>query len=155
PLGSPIRRSPSVMRIWSTCCATTAFVSSLSGPRPPRPHFRLTTVNAAAVVDICIRLDGIPLELAAVRVRGMGVGYLSMRLDDRFRLLTGGDRAALPRQQTLHTSPAWSYGLLPEAERAILRRLGTFVGGFSLEAAEAVCAGEYASESGRATILPA
>ncbi len=120
------------------------------------PSFRLTEVNAAAVVDICRRLDGLPLalELAAVRVRGMGVAYLNTRLDDRFRLLTGGDRAALPRQQTLRTSLAWSYGLLPEPERAVLRRLGVFVGSYSLEAAEAVCAGADITRDGRAVIHP-
>ncbi len=92
------------------------------------------------------------LELVAVRVRGMGVVYLASRLDDRFRLLAGGDRTTTPRQQTLHTLMDWSYSLLPEPERVVLRRLGVFVGGFALEAAEVVCAGESISQSGRATI---
>lgn len=120
------------------------------------PSFRLTEVNAASVVDVCRQLDGMPLalELAAVRVRGMGVAYMSTRLNDRFRLLTGGDRATASRQQALHTSLDWSYSLLPEAERVVLRRLGVFVGSFSLEAAEAVCAGEYANPSGRAMVQP-
>ncbi|MGE5333305.1 MAG: LuxR C-terminal-related transcriptional regulator [Nitrososphaerota archaeon] len=118
------------------------------------PSFRLTVVNAAPVVEICRRLDGIPLalELAAVRVRGMGVAFLGARLDDRFRLLTGGDRASAPHQQALNTSLDWSYSLLPEPERVVLRRLGIFVGSFSLEAAEAVCAGEYATGGERAII---
>lgn len=119
------------------------------------PSFRLTAVNAAPVVEICRRLDGIPLalELAAVRVRGMGVAFLGARLDDRFRLLTGGDRASAPHQQALHTSLDWSYSLLPEPERVVLRRLGIFVGSFSLEAAEAVCAGEYTTGDKRAIIV--
>jgi non-specific serine/threonine protein kinase len=120
------------------------------------PSFRLTEVNAASVIDICRRLDGIPLalELAAVRVRGMGVAYLDARLDDRFRLLTGGDRAMPSRQQALQTSLEWSYSLLSEPERVVLRRLGIFVGPFSLEAAESVCAGDYVTQSEQETILP-
>lgn len=119
------------------------------------PSFRLTSVNVASVVEICRRLDGIPLalELAAVRVRGLGVAYLGARLDDRFRLLTGGDRTMAPHQQALHTSLDWSYSLLSEPERVVLRRLGIFVGSFSLEAAEAVCAGEYVTQGERAMIV--
>ncbi|HEY1391426.1 MAG TPA: LuxR C-terminal-related transcriptional regulator [Ktedonobacterales bacterium] len=119
------------------------------------PSFRLTSVNVASVMDICRRLDGIPLalELAAVRVRGLGVAYLGARLDDRFRLLTGGDRTMAPHQQALHTSLDWSYSLLSEPERVVLRRLGIVVGSFSLEAAEAVCAGEYATQGERAMIV--
>ncbi|HEU5438154.1 MAG TPA: LuxR C-terminal-related transcriptional regulator [Ktedonobacterales bacterium] len=119
------------------------------------PSFRLTEVNATSVVDVCRQLDGMPLalELAAVRVRGMGVAYMSTRLNDRFRLLTGGDRTTASRQQALHTSLDWSHSLLPEAERVVLRRLGVFAGSFSLEAAEAVCAGEYVGQSGQALVL--
>lgn len=118
------------------------------------PSFRLTAVNAAAVVELCRRLDGIPLalELAAVRVRGMGVAYLGARLDDRFRLLTGGDRSIAPHQQALHTSLDWSYSLLSESERVVMRRLGVFIGSFSLEAAEAVCTGEYVTRDERVMI---
>ncbi|HEX8995417.1 MAG TPA: LuxR C-terminal-related transcriptional regulator [Ktedonobacterales bacterium] len=106
------------------------------------PSFHLSSVTAPAVVEICRRLDGIPLalELAAMRVRGMGVAYLGARLDDRFRLLAGGSGAAEPRQQTLDATVAWSYDLLSERERLTLRRLGVFMGDFSPEAAEAVCA---------------
>ncbi|HEU0027914.1 MAG TPA: LuxR C-terminal-related transcriptional regulator [Ktedonobacterales bacterium] len=109
--------------------------------RAAEPSFRLTSVTAPAVVEICRTLDGIPLalELAAMRVRGMGVAHLGARLDDRFRLLTSGDRAGEPRQRTLYAAVDWSYGLLPERERVVMRRLGVFIGNFSLKAAEAVC----------------
>ena len=118
------------------------------------PSFRFTDVTAGAVVEICRRLDGIPLalELAAVRVRGMGVAFLAARLDQRFRLLTEGDRTALPRQQTLHATVEWSERLLPEPEQVVLRRLGVFVGGWTLEAAESVCAGAYQSHNGQETL---
>jgi DNA-binding CsgD family transcriptional regulator len=92
---------------------------------------------------ICRRLDGIPLavELAAARLRGMPAGELEARLDERFLLLTGGSRAALPRQQTLRAMVDWSWELLTGAERAVLARLSVFAGGFGLAAAEAVTAG--------------
>ena len=99
----------------------------------------------AAVAQVCQRLDGIPLaiELAAARVKALPVEQIAARLDDRFRLLTGGSRTALPRQQTLRALIDWSYDLLSEPERALLRRLSVFAGGWTLEAAEAVCAGEW------------
>jgi predicted ATPase/class 3 adenylate cyclase/DNA-binding CsgD family transcriptional regulator len=105
-----------------------------------RPGFGLTAENAAAVAAICRRLDGIPLalELAAARVRTLPPERIAAQLDDRFRLLTGGARTSLPRQQTLLASVAWSEALLDAAERAAWRRLGVFVGGFTLDAAEAV-----------------
>ena len=90
--------------------------------RPPSPTFRLTEQNAPSVVDICRRLDGIPLaiELAAARVRALSVESIAERLTDRFRLLTGGDRTALPRQQTLRALIDWSYDLLDaRRERAL------------------------------------
>src|SRR5690348_3956099 len=92
---------------------------------------------------ICRALDGIPLaiELAAARLRTMSVEQLAGRLDDRFRLLTGGSRTALPRHRTLRAVIDWSWALLTDAERIVLRRLSVFVGGASLEAAERVCAG--------------
>src|SRR5579884_1260938 len=107
-----------------------------------RPDFAVTAQNAASVVQICSRLDGIPLaiELAAARARALAVEQLAQRLDDRFRLLTGGSRTALPRQQTLRATIDWSYDLLSQAERTLLRRLSVFLGGWTLEAAEAVCA---------------
>jgi predicted ATPase len=107
------------------------------------PAFVVTDKNAPAVAQVCSRLDGIPLaiELAAARVKMLKVEQIAERLDDRFRLLTGGSRTALPRQQTLQAMIDWSYDLLPEPERALLRRLSVFAGGWTLEAAETVCQG--------------
>ena len=109
--------------------------------RAAKPDFRVNGA-AAALAAVCRRLDGIPLaiELAAARVRTLPVEAIAARLDDRFRLLTGGDRTALPRQQTLRALIDWSYELLSEDERAVFRRLAVFAGGWTLEAAEAVCA---------------
>ena len=104
-------------------------------------RFELTASNQAAVVDLCRRLDGLPLaiELAAVRTRALAPGQICERLDDRFGLLTGGSRVALPRHQTLRTTIEWSYDLLSLAERTLLRRLCVFAGRFRLEDAEPVC----------------
>jgi non-specific serine/threonine protein kinase len=107
-----------------------------------RAEFAVTHENAPAVAQICQRLDGIPLaiELAAARVTALPVETIHERLDDRFRLLTGGySRTALPRQQTLRALIDWSYDLLTEPERMLLRRLSVFAGGWTLDAAEAVC----------------
>jgi predicted ATPase/DNA-binding CsgD family transcriptional regulator len=106
--------------------------------------FELTASNRAAVVDLCRRLDGLPLaiELAAVRTRALTAAQLLDRLTDRFGLLTGGSRAALPRHQTLRTTIDWSHDLLTAAERALLRRLGVFAGRFTLEDVESVCASD-------------
>ncbi len=106
-----------------------------------RPGFQLTRNNAQAVAQICYRLDGIPLaiELAAARVKTMPVETIAVRLDDRFRLLTGGSRTALPRHQTLRAALDWSYALLTEAERVLFCRVVAFTGGFTLDAAENVC----------------
>jgi len=108
-----------------------------------QPGFRLMDNNAPAVVQVCRRLDGIPLaiELAAARVKVLTVEQIAARLDDRFRLLTGGSQRGLPRHRTLRAAMDWSYGLLSEQERVVLRRLSTFAGGWTLEAAEAVCSG--------------
>ena len=105
-----------------------------------QPGLRLDPANAAAVARICRRLDGIPLaiELAAARVSVLTVEQIAARLDDRFRLLTGGGRTALPRQQTLRALIDWSHDLLTEPERVLLRRLSVFAGGWTLEAAEVV-----------------
>jgi len=107
-------------------------------------HFQITNANAPAIAQICFRLDGIPLaiELAAARVKGLSAEQIASRLDDRFRLLTGGSRTALPRQQTLQATIDWSYRLLSEQERVLLRRLSVFAGGWTLEAAEQVCASD-------------
>ncbi len=108
-----------------------------------QPQFTLTAENAPAVAQICQRLDGIPLalELAATRVKALAVEQIAARLDDSFHLLTGGSRTALPRQQTLRATMDWSHSLLTEPERRLFRRLAVFSGTWSLEAAEAVCAG--------------
>jgi predicted ATPase/class 3 adenylate cyclase/DNA-binding XRE family transcriptional regulator len=108
------------------------------------PGFMLTQDNAPALAQVCARLDGIPLalELAAARVTVLRVEQIATRLDDRFRLLTGGSRTAVPRQQTLRALIDWSYDLLADSERVLLRRLSVFAGGWTLEAAEAVCAGD-------------
>ena len=108
-----------------------------------QPNFRLTNAVAPAVAQICHRLDGIPLaiELAAARMKALSVDQIAARLDDRFQLLTGGSRTALPRHQTLQALIDWSYDLLADAERALLDRLSVFAGGWTLEAAETVCAG--------------
>jgi tetratricopeptide (TPR) repeat protein len=103
--------------------------------------FQLTDENASAVAQICSRLDGIPLaiELAASRITVFSPEQIARRLDDRFKLLTGGSRTALPRQQTLRALIDWSYDLLEEPERALLRRLSVFAGGWTFEAAETIC----------------
>jgi predicted ATPase/DNA-binding CsgD family transcriptional regulator len=108
--------------------------------------FQVTDSNRSAVVEVCRRLDGLPLaiELAAVRTRVLTVEQIRDRLNDRFGFLTGGGRAALPRHQTLHTTIEWSYGLLNVRERALLSRLCVFAGRFTFEDAAAVCAPDEA-----------
>jgi predicted ATPase len=108
------------------------------------PDFELTDANAAAVAQVCRRLDGVALalELAAARVRALRVEQIAARLDDAFHLLTSGSRTVLPHQQTLRATMDWSHALLSDAERACFRRLAVFAGGWKLAAAEAVCAGE-------------
>jgi predicted ATPase/DNA-binding SARP family transcriptional activator len=108
------------------------------------PSFRLTEENAAAVAQICRRLDGIPLaiELAAARVKVLAPEQIAQRLDDAFALLTSGSRTALPRHRTLRAAIDWSHALLSEPERLLMKRLSIFAGGFTLEAAEVVCADE-------------
>jgi predicted ATPase/class 3 adenylate cyclase len=107
------------------------------------PKFRVTQKNAAAVADICHRLDGIPLalELAAARARALPIETIAARLNDRFRLLVTGDQTVLPRQRTLRALIDWSYDLLDAPERALFQRLAVFAGGFTLEAAEEIGAG--------------
>jgi predicted ATPase/DNA-binding winged helix-turn-helix (wHTH) protein len=114
----------------------------VSRARAAEPRYVAEGPVLAATAAICRRLDGIPLaiELAATRIAGFGVGGVAARLDDRFRLLTGGSRT-LPRHQTMRATLDWSYDLLSESERVVLRRLGVFVGAFTLDAASAVAAG--------------
>ena len=114
--------------------------SSWTAPAQPIPNSYLTEANASSVAKICSRLDGIPLaiELAAARVKLLSPEQIAARLDDRFRLLIGGSRTALPRQQTLRALIDWSYDLLSEDEKRLLRTASVFVGGWTLEALEAV-----------------
>ena len=108
------------------------------------PDFAIDPDSGPAVAELCRRLDGMPLaiELAAARVRVLPAGELAARLDDRFRLLTGGARTADPRQQTLRATVDWSWELLEEPDRRLFRRLAVFEGGWTLDAAEAVCTGD-------------
>ncbi|MBW0018026.1 MAG: LuxR family transcriptional regulator [Mycobacterium sp.] len=109
--------------------------------RLARPDFVVTEANSTAVAEICQRLDGMPLaiELAAARVRALSLTEIVDSLHDRFRLLTGGSRTAVRRQQTLRASVDWSHALLTETERILFRRLSVFFGGFDLPAAQFVC----------------
>jgi len=106
-----------------------------------KPGFALTEKEAPAVAELCARLEGIPLalELAAARMRSMSIQDINKRLNDRFKLLTGGGRVLMERQQTLRALVAWSYDMLREEEQWLLERLSIFAGGFDLEAAEAIC----------------
>jgi predicted ATPase/class 3 adenylate cyclase len=117
--------------------------------RQQQPSFKLDDRNVANVVEICRRLDGIPLalELAAARVRTLTVAEVAKRLDDRFRLLTGGARTALQRQQTLRATIDWSYDLLSGDERIVFARLAVFAGSWTIAAAERVCAGDPIPEA--------
>lgn len=120
----------------------------LERARAIRADYALTEKNAGSLAEIVRRLDGIPLalELAAARLRMLTTEKIAERLNDRFRLLTGGRRTALPRQQTLEALIDWSWQLLDEKERILLRRLSVFSGGWSLEAAEQICAFEPLDE---------
>ncbi|MEV1004604.1 BTAD domain-containing putative transcriptional regulator [Nonomuraea sp. NPDC050202] len=138
PLGLPADSSDqAVLR------ASSAVRLFLDRAAAASPGFALTDGNARAIASICRRLDGLPLalELASTRVRVLDVNELAERLDDRFRLLTGGHRGAPARQQTLRAMIDWSWELLTSAEQAVLRRLAIHSDGCTLEAAEAVCAG--------------
>ncbi len=114
------------------------------------PSFTLDTTNAAAVVEICRRLDGIPLalELAAARINVLSAVEIAQGLGDRFRLLTGGRRTAVPRQRTLQALIDWSWDLLTDEDRRLLRRLSVFAGGWTLEAAVSVAADLPAAQGG-------
>ena len=127
-------------RVPSLSLADEAIELFADRARRARPDFRVTDDNSATIADICRRLDGMPLaiELAAARVRALSLAHIVENLHDRFRLLTGGARTALHRHQTLRASVDWSHALLTEPERSLFRRLGVFLGGFDLEAAQAV-----------------
>ena len=113
-----------------------------------QPSFTITKSNSPSIAGICRRLDGMPLaiELAAARMAILEPQQILPRLDDRFRLLARGDRAALPRHRTLRATVDWSYELLSDEQQTMLRRLSVFVGGWTLEAAEAACGSETAGE---------
>jgi predicted ATPase/class 3 adenylate cyclase/DNA-binding CsgD family transcriptional regulator len=127
-------------RVPSLSLADEAIELFTDRARRVRPDFAVGDDNAAAVAEICRRLDGVPLaiELAAARVRALSLAEILEGLHDRFRLLTGGARTAMRRQQTLRASVDWSHALLTEPERVLLRRLAVFLGGFDLDAARAV-----------------
>jgi predicted ATPase/class 3 adenylate cyclase len=131
------RRSLSIEQV-SQYAAVRLFIERATAMAPT---FAVTNQNAPAVAQICWRLDGIPLaiELAASRVRVLSAEQIAARLDDSFRLLTGGSRTLLPRQQTLRALVDWSHDLLTEREKIVFRRLAAFTGGFGVEAAEVVC----------------
>jgi non-specific serine/threonine protein kinase len=140
PLPTPDPRYATSTQILQEYDAVQLFVDRACAANA---SFRLGDANVGAVATICQRLDGIPLaiELAAARVRSLSAENIAARLDDRFRLLPGGDQTAAPRQQTLRASLDWSYDLLTPEEAVILRRLAVFAGGWTLEAAETVAAG--------------
>ena len=131
-------------RVWRIPSLATSEAVEVFADRAgaARAGFTLTEHNRPSIAQICERLDGLPLaiELAASRLRALSVEQITTRLDDRFNLLTGGARTALPRHQTLRTLIDWSYDLLSEPERLLLGRLSVFAGGWTLEAAEAACA---------------
>ncbi len=119
------------------------------------PAFRVDAGNARAIAEICRRLDGMPLaiELAAARVRALGVAQIAARLDDAFQLLTRGGRVAAPRHQTLEAVVDWSHALLGDAERVVFRRLAAFAGGFTLAAAEVVVPDAELGDASSATAI--
>ena len=141
PLSLPLAGAPPAADSIGQSEAVRLFVERA---RAVRPSFELTPANAATVARICQQLDGLPLaiELAAARMRGMTPEQILQHLGDRFSLLSGGSRTALARHQTLSALIDWSYELLPAEEAALLRRLAVFRDGWTLEAAEAVCAGQ-------------
>jgi predicted ATPase/DNA-binding winged helix-turn-helix (wHTH) protein len=134
PLAVPFETTTSSAREFGAVALFEARV------RAADPRFALNDENLALVIDICRRLDGLPLaiELAAARVATLGLRPVGEKLDARFKLLTGGSRAALRRHQTLRAALEWSHNLLNDAEQAVFRRLGVFAGGFTMELAQAV-----------------
>ncbi len=128
----------------STTETPAAVALFVARARAADPRLQPTSAQLVTIADICRRLDGMPLaiELAAARVRLLGIDGLRARLDERFNVLTGGTRSVLRRHQTLRATLEWSHQLLSAEERAVFRRLGVFVGGFSLELAQAVAADE-------------
>ena len=141
PLSLPQNQEQSILEAWSQFEATRLFVERA---QIVLPEYEVTADNVGSLVQICQRLDGIPLaiELAAARTKILTTAQIAARLDDRFRLLTSRSRDALPRQQTLRALIDWSWELLSADEQRLLSRLSIFAGGMDLEAVEAVCAGD-------------
>jgi predicted ATPase/DNA-binding winged helix-turn-helix (wHTH) protein len=138
PLALPDSRSMSTVEILSQCPAVALFAQRAVAAKP---DFALNPENALAIAEICVRLDGLPLaiELAAARIKVLSPGAMQARLESRLMLLTGGARDLPQRQQTLRAAMDWSYDLLSPAEQKLFARLSVFVGGCTLEGAEAVC----------------
>jgi predicted ATPase/class 3 adenylate cyclase/DNA-binding CsgD family transcriptional regulator len=134
-----------IWRVSSLSIADEAVELFTDRARLVSPDFTVTDDNAAAVAEICQRLDGMPLaiELAAARVRALSLTDILTGLQDRFRILTGGARTSVRRQQTLRASVDWSHALLTEIDRVLFRRLAVFQGGFDLDAAQAVVTDEH------------
>jgi predicted ATPase/Tfp pilus assembly protein PilF len=141
PLSLPDPEHPTDLATLAEHEAVELFVDRA---RSVKSGFALTHANAASVAELCVRLEGIALaiELAASRVKVLSVQQIADRLGDRLNLLTGGSRTAAPRYQALAAAIDWSYNLLTEAEKTLFRRLSVFSGGWTLEAAESVCAGD-------------
>ena len=152
PLGMPAPGAAAQEAL--ACSAIRLFADRAAAASP---GFVVDAATVGAVVEICRRLDGQPLaiELAAARLRSMPVTQIAERLDDRFRLLTGGSRAALPRQRTLRAVVDWSWELLTEAERILARRIAIFPAGVTLESAVAVCSGGGVDRADVADLLAA
>jgi len=147
---------PTQLVAWSSLLHYDAVRLFVERARAVEPSFQLEASNADAMVEVCRRLDGIPLalELASARVSVLTVQEIAARLNDRFLLLTSGQRSGLePRHQTLRAAIDWSYTLLTSEEQILLRRLGVFAAGFGLDTAEAVCSGEGLAEGRMLDVL--
>lgn len=156
--GEKIYRVPTLtvaLSNWQTPSESDAVSLFVERAQAVLPTFTLTRENASYVIQLCQRLDGIPLaiELAAARVKLFSMPELARRMENRFDLLTGGNRIALPRHQTLRAALDWSYDLLPENEQRLFRRLATFAGGWTYEAAQQVCAHEGLGSSDLVDLL--
>ena len=145
PLSLPDDHQLPALEQWPQYEAIRLFVERATAVHP---EFRVTQDNLTPLVQICRRLDGIPLalELAAARVKMLTAEQIAGRLDQRFSLLTTGNRSALPRHQTLHALVDWSWELLSQTEQVLLSRLSVFAGGMTLEAVEAICPGDGVHE---------
>ncbi|PSO52825.1 MAG: hypothetical protein BRC31_03925 [Actinobacteria bacterium QS_5_72_10] len=146
PLAVPSAEAPAAPEQLGQCAAVQLFVQRAVATQP---RFALTADNAPAVSEICRRLDGLPLalELAAARLDLLTPAQIARRLDERFALLAGGSRTAPARHRSLQAAMEWSYDLLSDAERVLLRRLSVFAGGATLDAVEEVCRGEGVEDS--------